>query len=144
MKRTFGRKKNPFILCNSLGNATIIQRPSIIVIDLKSDSVLRRYEIDEDVIRDGLGLASISVDAGDCTKSFAYLPDLMYSKIVIYSYEENRAYSMQHNFFHMNPHEGDFNVDNLKFSWDDGIFSIALSSPNTNGIRTAFFHPMIR
>lgn len=141
----YGRK-NPLISCNSLGIATIIQRPSIIVIDLKSDAVLKRFEIPEQVTGDGLGLASIAIDvvSGDCKNTFAYLPDLVYSKIVIYSLKENKAHSMHHNYFHMNPHEGDFNVDNLKFSWDDGIFSIALSSSEKNGHRTAYFHPMIR
>lgn len=115
------------------------------MIDLKSDSVLKRYEIPENLARDGLGLASITIDVIDCdAKAFAYIPDLMYSKILIYNLEDNRAYSMQHNFFRMNPFEGDFDVDSLKFSWDDGIFSIALSPKDKNGHRIAYFHPMIR
>lgn len=115
------------------------------MIDLKSDAVLKRYEIPSSVVRDGLGLASITIDVIDCdAQTFAYIPDLMYSQILIYNFEENRAYAMQHNFFHMNPFEGDFNVDGLKFSWDDGIFSIALSSIEKNGHRTAYFHPMSR
>jgi hypothetical protein len=44
----------------------------------------------------------------------------------------------------MNPFEGDFDVDGLKFSWDDGIFSITLSNRDKDGYRTAYFHPMIR
>lgn len=127
------------------GNATIIQRPSIIVIDLLTDKILKRYEIPQHVARDGLGLASITIDVIDCSHStFAYIPDLMYSKILIYNFERNAAYSMSHNFFHMNPHEGEFDIDNLKFSWDDGIFSIALSPPDADGQRTAYFHPMCR
>lgn len=114
------------------------------MIDLASDTILKRYEIPEHVTSNGLGLASITIDVIDCEHTFAYVPDLMYSKIVIYNFEENKAYSMQHNFFHMNPYEGDFNVDNLKFSWDDGIFSIALSSLDKNGQRTVYFHPMSR
>lgn len=112
------------------------------MIDLKSDAVLKRYEIPENVARDGMGLASITIDVikSDCSHVFAYIPDLMYSKIVIYNFQENRAYSMHHNFFHMNPYEGDFNVDNLQFSWEDGIFSIALSSAE----ELVYFHPMSR
>jgi hypothetical protein len=114
------------------------------VIDLKSDAVLKRYEIPSNIVRDGLGLASITIDTDCEAKTFAYIPDLMYSKILIYNFEENHAYSMQHNFFHMNPFEGEFNVDGLKFSWDDGIFSIALSPSDKNGHRIAYFHPMSR
>lgn len=115
------------------------------MIDLKSDTILKRYEIPLNIVHDGLGLASITIDVIDCdVQTFAYIPDLMNSKILIYNFEKNHAYSMQHNFFHMNPFEGDFNVDGLKFSWDDGIFSIALSPRDKNGHRIAYFHPMVR
>jgi dopachrome tautomerase len=117
------------------------------VIDLNTDKILKRYEIPSHVTRDGLGLASITIDVIDCSHStYAYIPDLAYSKILIYNFERNAAYSMSHNFFHMNPHECEFDIDNLKFSWDDGIFSIALSPPDdtADGHRTAYFHPMCR
>lgn len=52
-------------------------------------------------------------------------------------------WSFRHNFFHMDPHYGDFNVAGVQYQWDDGIFSITLGYPN-NGYRTAYFHPMAR
>lgn len=115
------------------------------MIDLKSNLLIKRYEIPERVVRDGLGLASITVDVTDCNENtFAYIPDLYYSQILIYNLQQNTAYRMQHNYFRMNPFEGDFNVDGLKFSWDDGIFSITLSKPHKDSYRTAYFHPMAR
>ena len=64
--------------------------------------------------------------------------------MLIYNLQENTAYRMQHNYFRMNPFEGEFDVDGLQFSWDDGIFSITLSNRDEDGFRTAYFHPMIR
>lgn len=37
---------------------------------------------------------------------------------------------------------GDFTIDGIPFQWDDGIFSITLGNRNSEGYRTAFFHPM--
>lgn len=115
------------------------------MIDLKDDKLVSRYEIPENVVRDGLGLASITVDVDDCDgQTFAYIPDLFHSHLIIYNLQENKAYRIEHNYFRMNPFEGDFNVDGLKFSWDDGIFSVTLSNKDIDGYRTAYFHPMCR
>ncbi|KAG5676601.1 hypothetical protein PVAND_006424 [Polypedilum vanderplanki] len=46
----------------------------------------------------------------------------------------------------MNPFEGEFDIDGLKFSWDDGIFSITLGKRDDSkdgSYRDAYFHPMI-
>lgn len=128
------------------GNATIVQRPSIWVIDLKTDSIVSRHEIPASVVVSGAGLASLTIDVIDCGyNTFAYLPDLQYSQIVVYDLAQNRSYKAEHNYFHMNPFQGDFNVDGLKFSWNDAIFSITLSErEKDSSYRSAFFHPMSR
>jgi dopachrome tautomerase len=88
------------------GNATIVQRPSIWMIDLKTDTVLNRYEIPPP--SSGSGFASITIDVIDCEQnSFAYLPDLLASQILVYSLRENRSYIVNHNFFHMHPFQGE-------------------------------------
>lgn len=116
------------------------------MIDLKTDSVIIRHEIPQTIVSNGLGLASITIDVIDCNKkSFAYIPDLENSQIVIFNLEQNHSYRINHNFFHMNPLEGFYNVDGLRFSWDDAIFSIALSRREENSTyRLAYFHAMSR
>lgn len=116
------------------------------MIDLTTDTVLNRYEIPERIASSGSGLASITVDVIDCeNQTFAYLPDLVNSQIIVFNLEQNHSYRVTHNFFHMNPFEGDYNVDGLRFSWDDAIFSIALSPREKNSTyRLAYFHPMSR
>ena len=129
------------------GISVTVQRPSIWTIDLKTDKILNRYEIPETVARDGGGFASLTVDVIDCqnNNTFVYVPDLLHSLILVYSYSTNTSYNVQHNFFHMHPFQGEYDVDDLKFSWDDAIFSIALSERDQNSShRLAYFHPMSR
>jgi hypothetical protein len=116
------------------------------MIDLKTDSVLNRYEIPPSVAADGFGLANLAVDVIDCGfNTFAYLPNLQASQIVVFNLVENSSYAVQHNYFHMHPFQGDYNVDGLKFSWDDAIFSIALSEREKDSShRLAYFHAMSR
>lgn len=63
---------------------------------------------------------------------------------VDYSFQRNRIWRFQHNYFHFDPLRGDLNVAGLQFQWDDGIFSITLGNRNPDGYRTAYFHPMAR
>lgn len=127
------------------GDARVVQRPSIWVIDLQTDSVVSRHEIPLSVISDGLGLANLAVDVVDCENdTFAYLPDLVSSQILVYNLNENRSYSVRHNYLHMHPFEGNYDVDGLKFQWDDAIFSIALGERDEDSYRRAYFHPMSR
>lgn len=117
------------------------------MIDLRTDTIRHRYEIPPSVVSDGFGLANIAVDVISCdtNDSFAYLPNLAASQIIVFSLADNSSYNVQHNYFRMNPFEGDYRVDGLRFSWDDGIFSIALAEREKGSShRLAYFHPMSR
>lgn len=137
-----------------------MQRPSIWIIDLKTDRIISRYEIPESIVPHGKGLASITVDDDECANSFAYLPDWLNNALIVFSAARNRSWRFNHNFFFFNPFEGDYDVDGredfyryiamlimscfsgVQFQWNDGIFSVALSGERFNGFRTAFFHPL--
>lgn len=124
-------------------NRQVVQRPSIWAINLKNDQVVWRYEFPADVVpNDGAGLADITIDDDDCQNVFAYLPDIYNNALVVVETKNAKSWRFTHNFFRCNPFEGEFNVDGFRFQWDDGIFSIALSNKNSDGYRTAFFHPL--
>lgn len=62
-----------------------IQRPTIWVIDLGTDKVIRRFEIPASVAAEGRGLASITPDTDKgCDKTFAYIPDLVSNQLYVY------------------------------------------------------------
>lgn len=125
------------------GNFMQIQRPSIWVIDLRSDSVIRRFEVPASVVEEGRGFASITVDTDKgCDRAFAYIPDLVNNRLYVYSFAANRMWTFEHNYFNFDPIAGDLNIGGQSFSWDDGIFSVTLGTKNKNGTRNAFFHAM--
>uniref|UniRef100_A0A1A9WS38 Bee-milk protein n=1 Tax=Glossina brevipalpis TaxID=37001 RepID=A0A1A9WS38_9MUSC len=66
-------------------NRMQIQKPSIWIIDLNTDRVIRRFDIPETIVEQGHGLASITVDTDKgCDQTFAYIPDLVYNQIYVY------------------------------------------------------------
>lgn len=123
-------------------NPKYVQTPSIWIFDLKTDTILHRYEIPSSVVKNGLGLASITLDVVDCANTFAYIPDLVQHQLLVYSFNDDDSWSFSHNYFHMNPFQGDYKIAGERFSWDDGIFSITLGKPERDTFRMAYFHPM--
>ncbi|XP_063700972.1 L-dopachrome tautomerase yellow-f-like [Culicoides brevitarsis] len=128
-----------------VGNLTQVQPPSIWVMNPETGATLRRFEFPATMEQRGNGVASITVDVSsrNCDDAFAYVPDLFYNRMYVYSYRQNKAWTFVHNYFRMDPFQGDFNVVGLQYQWDDGIFSITLGPRQNDGFRDVYFHPMI-
>lgn len=93
----------------------------------------------------GCGLVSLAVDvvsSEKCQQAFAYIPDLFKSRLYVYSLAKDRMWAFEHNYFHFDPLAGDFHIGGQTFRWDDGIFSIALGKPQSDGTRDAYFNAM--
>lgn len=132
-------------LADILGKAEQITPPKILVYDLKTDQLLREFEIKKEHIKENTFLANIIVDttAETCDKAFAYLPDLGSYAVIVYSWEENEAWRVKHHYFFFDPLSGNYNVGGVNFQWTDGVFGIALSPiDKMTGYRTAYFHPL--
>ncbi|XP_068152404.1 LOW QUALITY PROTEIN: L-dopachrome tautomerase yellow-f2-like [Drosophila tropicalis] len=126
-------------------NRQQIRRPSIWIVDLKTDRVIKRFDIPETIAETGRGLASLTIDIEnkrDCSAAFAYIPDLVYRRLYVYSLAQNRMWSFEHNYFNFDPLAGDLNIGGQTFRWDDGIFSITLGPHQNDGSRSVYFHPM--
>lgn len=134
-----------YICLQFLDNLTQIQPPSIWVMDPTNGRTLRRFEIPDDIVTQGNGMASITVDvqSNNCNDAYAYIPDLITGEMYVYSLRENQMWSFAHNYFHRSPLEGEFNVAGLQYQWDDNLFSITLGPQQPDGFRSVFFHPMI-
>ncbi|EAA08479.2 AGAP003095-PA [Anopheles gambiae str. PEST] len=127
------------------GNFTVVQRPSVWSIDLNTNEPIHRFEIPKEAVETGYGLTSITldVDPSDCEKVFVYISDLQTYRMVVYDYANRRAWRFLHNYFFLNPLEGDYLIQGINFAWDDGIFSIALGNPDpVTKFRTAYFHAL--
>lgn len=121
-----------------------IKRPSIWIVDLNTDRLIHRFEVPENIVHTGRGLASIAVDvtSNQCGHAFAYIPDLVKSRMYVYSMAENSMWAFDHNYFHFDPLGGDFSVGGQTFRWDDGIFSITLGPSLWDGSRVVYFNAM--
>lgn len=89
-------------------NMTQVQPPSIWVLDPNSGNTIRRFEFPANIEQRGNGVASITIDVDqrNCDNAFAYIPDLFFNRMYVYSYKQNRMWSFEHNFFRMDPVQG--------------------------------------
>lgn len=67
-----------------------MQPPAIVIIDLKTDRIIHRFELPESVNPPNAPIASITVDLinNRCDEAFAYMPDLTTFAVVVYRYFE--------------------------------------------------------
>lgn len=82
-------------------NRIQVQQPSIWVFDLKTDSLVRRYEIPSSVVSASHGLVSITIDVNDkqCQDAYAYLPDIKNYRLYVYRLVYIDFYSVSLLFF---------------------------------------------
>lgn len=62
--------------------------------------------------------------------------------MIVYSFKEDKSWRVKHNFFHFDPLQGDYNVGGINFQWTDGVFSLAIGKPQSNGVRSVYFHAL--
>ncbi|XP_034485419.1 L-dopachrome tautomerase yellow-f2-like [Drosophila innubila] len=126
-------------------NRQQIRRPSIWIVDLKTDRVIKRYDIPESIVDTGRGLASLTIDVASenqCSNAYAYIPDLVNSRLYVYSLADDRMWVFSHNYFNFDPLAGDLHIGGQTFRWDDGIFSTTLGAQKSDGSRDVYFHAM--
>ncbi|KAJ8704962.1 hypothetical protein PYW08_012282 [Mythimna loreyi] len=123
------------------------KRPQIIVYDLKYNKELLRYEIPSDVLDNGTtsGLTSITVDVtpSTCDDAYAYINDLARNGLIVFSLKQMDSWRFSHPSFVYDVGATDFIVARQTINWRDGIFSVALSDPDSTGKRTAYYHPLV-
>ncbi|XP_076266424.1 L-dopachrome tautomerase yellow-c [Rhynchophorus ferrugineus] len=132
-------------IADILGGYNQISPPAIVIYDLKTDTLIKRYNLrhNEDV-KDSSFFANIIVDSNKdkCDDAYAYVPDLGSYALVVYSLKDNDSWRFKHNYFHFDPLNGDFNVGGVNFQWTDGVFSLALGPESNDGYRTVYFHAL--
>lgn len=118
--------------------------PAIFIFDLRTDRLLRRYQIPEDQVKQDSLWSNIVVDIRDnqCNNAKAYLSDVWRFAMIVYDYSNNTSYRFQHHFFLPDPLSSRYELHGVKFQWMDGILGLALSPVDINDDKTLFFHPM--
>ncbi|KAL0820137.1 hypothetical protein ABMA28_006072 [Loxostege sticticalis] len=120
-----------------------ISEPAVLIFDLNTDKLLRRYALGGDVLKDSSVLSSIVVDiAGKkCDDAYAYITDMGSNAIIVYSLKTDEAWRVENHYFHFDPHAGEYTVGGVNFYWSDGVSSAALSNPKSDGNRDLYLHP---
>lgn len=119
--------------------------PQILIIDLKTDRVVRKFTIGPKLRRVDGETWFINVvtdmDPKSCNQAFAYIPDVRWG-LVVYSFENNTAWRLQHHFFYFDPVSTLIRSSGLRLGRTDGVFGVALSERRPDGYRTLFFHSL--
>ncbi|KAK7790280.1 hypothetical protein R5R35_012645 [Gryllus longicercus] len=125
-----------------LGDAQQLAPAALLVFDLRTDQLLRRYEVPRDQLMDSSFLVNLAVDVSPtgCEDTYAYLADMGSYALIVYSWAGNESWRVTHNYFLSHPLQGEFRVAGTRFQWPDGIFGLALSKANRYNHRTLYFH----
>lgn len=121
---------------NPLSEEPVIYlQPGLVIYDLRTDTLIRRYVFKPEDIRDESFFANIVIDShpNDCGNAFAYVSDPNGFGMVIYSFNADDSWRINHNFLHFDPLQSNFNVGGVNFQWADGVFGVALSPLQDNG-----------
>ncbi|XP_047352408.1 protein yellow-like [Vespa velutina] len=126
------------------GNTTILQPVRIIVIDLKTDKIIRKYTLKDSDQKHNSFIADLVIDVKPdaCQDAYAYLSDFSAYGLIVYSWAKNNSWRIEHNYFYFDPLQGDYNISGYNFQWTDGIFGLALTPYQDDGYRTLYFHAM--
>ncbi|KAJ4445282.1 hypothetical protein ANN_07086 [Periplaneta americana] len=127
-----------------VGESEQLAQPRILIYDLHNDSLLHTYTLKQSNLKEDSFFANIivDVDASDCSKAYAYIPDLGGYGVIVYSLEEDDSWRIKHHYFHFDPLDGNYSVGGVNFQWTDGVFSFALSPRQDDGFKTAYFHAL--
>ncbi|CAK9798067.1 Protein yellow [Anthophora quadrimaculata] len=118
--------------------------PAIFIFDLNTNTLIRKYTIPEDQVKEDSLYSNIIVDIrhDDCDSAIAYASDVFRYGLLVYDFFKDTSFRIQHHFFFPDPLASKYELHGLRFQWTDGIFGIALSPVDVHDDRTLFFHPM--
>ncbi|KAL6263206.1 hypothetical protein P5V15_006006 [Pogonomyrmex californicus] len=117
--------------------------PAIFIFDLRTDTLIRKYTLPDEQIKQDSLYINIAVDIrNDCGSAVAYLADVWRYGIVVYDFLKDSTFRVEHPFFYPDPLAARYELHGIKFQWTDGLFGIALSPLDVHDDRTLFFHPM--
>ncbi|KAL1452606.1 hypothetical protein WDU94_006820 [Cyamophila willieti] len=102
--------------------------PKILVFDLNTNTLIRRYILPTAQVFEGSLFANIATElVEDCDHVFAYVNDVFRYGLIVYDFFKNISYRLTHPYMYPEPTQSTYILDNLKFRWMDGIFSMAIS-----------------
>ncbi|XP_063230558.1 protein yellow-like [Bacillus rossius redtenbacheri] len=119
--------------------------PQVLVFDVRSNKLVKRYRIPETDLEDESLLINIAVDIrdldGKCRDAVAYIADVTENSLIVYDANKSRSWRVNSNLFYPYPSAGFFTISGESFDLMDGLFGLALG-PIVRGDRTLYFHSL--
>lgn len=153
-EKIFSASRPSVDACNRLwvvdsgsANGKVYTDPQLIVIDLNTDRIVRRFAINKKLMRaDPLSMfVAVVADADPkaCDRAYAYVADIRWGMLV-YSFYHDQAWRLEHAYFFFDPLSTVFNIGGVRVEWLDGLFGLTLSKRNSDGYRTLYFQVRLR
>ncbi|KAL4712263.1 hypothetical protein ACJJTC_004025 [Scirpophaga incertulas] len=118
--------------------------PSVLVFDLNTDTLKRRYQIpSEYVLQDSL-FSNIIIDvrATDCSDLHLYITDTWRFGLIVFRESDERFWRFSHQLFFPDPLASNFTLHGYNYQWTDGIFGLSLSPIRDYEERVLYFHSL--
>lgn len=117
--------------------------PSLIAIDLNTDTVVGRYTIPEEFVLQNSLLSNIVVDSRDasCKDAHVYIADTWRFGLIVFRASDAAFWRFTHFTFFPEPLMANFTLHGLNYVWTDGIFGMSLGKMQ-NGDRPLYYHAM--
>ncbi|XP_046659965.1 protein yellow-like isoform X2 [Homalodisca vitripennis] len=118
--------------------------PQILVFDLYTDNLVKRYRFPKSLLEDDSLLITIALDSRqeDCSDTVAYVTDVTSYKLLVYDSATDKSWKVSSNLFYPYPLHGDFHINGVDFDLMDGLFALAVGPLRNNGDRTLYFHSL--
>lgn len=122
-----------------------LSEPRILIYNLTNDNLIRTFKLPDAAVHTSI-FSNIVVDDSStgCDDAFAYVSnaDATKPKLIVYSLKANQSWTVEHNFFHMEPLAGNFSVLGVDYQTSDALYGLALSEKKTNEFPDLYFHAL--
>lgn len=122
----------------------IVCKPQILAFDLKTDTLLMRFEFPEALYepRSILVTPIVETSGGNCENTFVYMADCQAYSLIVLDAKKGEFWRIIDKTFYPYPNWGTYDILGTKFELMDGILGMALSPKNDLDKRKLFYHAL--
>lgn len=130
-----------------IGSQQVCQ-PQLLIFNLATDSLVKRYRIPQSLIMDTTLLITPILDVRDphtCRDVKVYMGDCCSFSLVVYDYASDRAWAVNNKLFFPYPTYGTFKIAGESFELMDGLLGMELTRKplrRTDSGRSLLFHAL--
>lgn len=125
----------------------IVKTPQLWIFNVKEgpseSKLIRRFDFPSNVIVDATGLSGLAVDIvnEDCEETFAYIPNQIDDRIVVYDFFKDESWFFENYSFSGDNTESDYQHDEHESHFKAGVSSITLGKelPGPGHFRTVYY-----